>query len=290
MPFDANLDTTQSQWLSTESNYQNQHGVFYGHVAGGTAFLLCGIIWMLKYSFSSIVQQQAVPPNNAIFHIQKLPIEGLYWFFAGSLALIQIFSNSSFTLNLMTEEGDFIPNNLHEWQHVSLSAPFLLYGCTKIMAETKYPALIGLADPMGIIACGIFGLVMLLHTYAMDPVNAQIHYLLSATSFCTTVSFVTDYALPNNRIPFIIVRAFFMLLQGTWMVQAAFVLEPPNDDVTWDLNDEVTVMFISTVYVWHALCDMAFLALLNCVVQTSLRQLRKSPFVNYKVLSSTDDE
>lgn len=242
-------------------NGEEKRPIFYGHLTAGSAFILAGIFWMARFSMNLNRKSDNKCKRNGTT-VRLIPWEGIYWLSVGSFALIQILRVPFFRLKLTEDDGEFSVDSLQGWQHLALGLPFAVHGATRILSASSLFSLKleDCVDPTGILACGMFSLITFLHTYARDPLDAHIHYIHAMTALSTTLFYAAEYfSLKDiNKTKFFFPKALSMLLQGSWMFQAGFILDPPNG-VRWQRDNFVNIMFISTTFVGHIFADIVIL-------------------------------
>lgn len=283
-----------------------QHGdekrpIFYGHAATGSAFIIAAIFWMIRFSWNVKDHNDGDDDDDnddvtnrkrhhgIVVFLRKVPFEGCYWITTGLFALLQIFSVPYFRLNIIDEDGEFSVDSLQGWQHVALGLPFAIHGGTRILAGTCYSSLKCWVEPTGIIACGLFSLISFLHGYARDPLDAHIHFILGSVTLSTVLFYTAEYFSHDSwhKKRWFFPKTFSMLLQGTWMFQAAFILDPQNG-VTWDRDSFVNVMGTSTIFVGHIIIDMSILLLIYLLVKLAFKLAEHFSSIDYWKLSADE--
>jgi hypothetical protein len=115
---------------------------------------------------------------------------------------------------------------------------------------------------MGFLAFAIEGLMMVFHLHARSMIDAHIHQLLGLTIVCSMIGALGECYNPNN-FWFIVGRSFFALTQGTWFVQAAYVIWPQTSNplFIWEPESHRSISLLTMSYAYH-LAGNAFILIL----------------------------
>ncbi|CAF3957387.1 unnamed protein product [Rotaria sp. Silwood1] len=142
--------------------------------------------------------------------------------------------------------------------HMAMLFGFFLGSCVEILVHYKVPLPKRINQVMGVLAFAIEGLMFLFHLHARGIVDIHIHQLLVVTIACSAISSIGECFDPNN-FWFIVLRSFFVLTQGTWFIQAAYVLFPQTTNPSFVWNDShESVSLLTMCYAYH-LAGNAFL-------------------------------
>lgn len=118
----------------------------------------------------------------------------------------------------------------------------------------------GLDYMVGAMAYGVEGLLFTQHLHGRSPMDIQLHELLYYSIFSCMISALLEMRYRGSVLA-ILTRSFFTLLQGTWFIQAAFVLYNPIQGATpWDLDSHSQMLMVTVYYTWH--CAGNFLYML----------------------------
>ncbi|KAJ8019486.1 Transmembrane protein 45B [Holothuria leucospilota] len=231
--------------------------IFSGHLYTGVALISVSLFWLMKYCcYTQRNGYQRQRQGGSILYklIELVPWEGSLLLFCGLTALGRVVTTPLFRIKMVANDGNFQFDSLFGWQHVVLSSCVVLFGVFIILADTKCNELVVYVKPVGSFTFAIFGTVFVLHAIMKDPVDSQVHNVLTFCSYGMAISFALETAYPEQAIYFIL-RIFFAFLQGTFWIQAAYILEPPNGQ-PWDGYDKLNVMFVSTSFLIQ--CLIAF--------------------------------
>jgi hypothetical protein len=146
--------------------------------------------------------------------------------------------------------------------HTAMLFGFFLGAWIEVFIHYKVPLPKRLTQVMGFLAFAIEGLMMVFHLHARSMIDAHIHQLLGLTIVCSMIGALGECYNPNN-FWFIVGRSFFALTQGTWFVQAAYVIWPTttNPLFLWEPESHRSVSLLTMSYAYH-LAGNAFILIL----------------------------
>ncbi|CAF1172388.1 unnamed protein product [Adineta steineri] len=251
-------------------------GTWIGHIAPGV-FFICFAFWWhinncrryLKSLASEEDDEKTKQQKQLKFQgsttypcfycpsktIRHLPIESI---------LKILITSIHFTIEIITgwnwspriHLGD---ENAH---HTAMLFGFFLGSWVEILVHYKVPLPKRTTQVMGFLAFAIEGLMMVFHLHARSMIDAHIHQLLGLTIVCSMIFAIGESFDPNN-FWFIVARSFFALTQGTWFIQAAFVIWPKttNPYFLWDPDSHRSVSLLTMSYAYH-LAGNAFLLII----------------------------
>ena len=122
-------------------------------------------------------------------------------------------------------------------------------------------------------------LTMIFHTHETNILEAHLHRLLAVTMFCSMIGGIGECFHPNT-FALILGRSFFMLTQGTWFIQTAFVLWPLADHpyFVWDRNSHDSLSYATMCFGFHLAANTTTLLILFLLIQKIMSHSRKSNF------------
>jgi hypothetical protein len=143
---------------------------------------------------------------------------------------------------------------------------FFLGSWIEVLVHYKLPLPKRTTQVMGFLAFAIEGLMMVFHLHARNMIDAHIHQLLGLTIICSMIGALGECFDPNN-FWLIVARSFFALTQGTWFLQAAYVLWPrtTNPLFVWDPDSHRSVGLLTMSYSYH-LAGNAFILIVMYLV------------------------
>ncbi|KAJ8019488.1 Transmembrane protein 45B [Holothuria leucospilota] len=264
---------------SDSADSKEGRGIFSGHLAGGVAYVTMSLTWVLKYHFRrSFCQRDESERRGLSGHyiwkmFRLIPWEGCIFFFSGLVGVIGGILTPFFRFRMIGDDDKFSLDSLRGWQHIVMYSNIALFGVVMLLADTKFNKITFYLKPLGSAIFAITGTVFALHGSMENAVDSQIHKVLVLCSYGIAVSFALETAYPVQKL-FFMTRVFFTFLQGSWLIEAAYILEPPNGKL-WDGYDKLNVMFISTTFLIHVLVDFWFALLIFCCASHCSRQIAK---------------
>lgn len=102
---------------------------------------------------------------------------------------------------------------------------FLILSIVNLMEIYSFSPLPSIVDPLYGFAFGVETLLLYFHTHGQGLIEQHLHKLLTFAAFmCSITSFLLGIFRTNVVIQ--LARPLFVLLQGTWFCQIAFLLYP----------------------------------------------------------------
>lgn len=158
-------------------------------------------------------------------------------------------------------------NNLDKLQHITMYCAFVLSGIVDILTIfVKFPhqtSALFLA-----LAFLTEGILFYFHTDGRDPINIQIHLILTfVIGICVLFAFLRSMYATNFLVN--LGLGFSIFLQGTWFIQTAQFLYPPggkgviinemnrhHEEKEDSYEHHAAVMFIACSLTWHIIFIM----------------------------------
>jgi hypothetical protein len=220
-------------------------GSFGGHALPGTMFFL----WGLWISIQCL----------RLFHQRRLRGKRYYGHVAFSLACCcgtqRVFPwegamKVALPLVGMTVEGiGFLWQSLHMIQHFSMYAFFLLAGIVDLLVYSKAPLPKNIDYASHALAFIVEGLLFQFHTHGRSMLDKMLHTFLVYGCYACAVSMLVEMRFRNNVLcP--LLRAFFIIFQGTWFWQVGYILYNPIGS-PWDESVHDNTMLATIVAGWH---------------------------------------
>lgn len=182
--------------------------------------------------------------------------------------------------------------------HTAMLFGFFLGAWVEILVHYKAPLPKRITQIMGFLAFAIEGLMMVFHLHARSMMDAHIHRLLGLTIVCSMIATLGECYDPN-QFWFIVARSFFALTQGTWFIQAAFVIWPKttNPYFLWDPESHRSISLLTMSYAYHMAGNAFLLILVYLAVALTLSASDKDvnddnddSVLDYKLIVSTNDD
>jgi len=225
--------------------------------------------------------------------LRQLPIESI---------LKILITSIHFTIELVTG-FDALPTphirdeNAH---HTAMLFGFFLGAWIEILVHYKVPLPKRTTHFMGFLAFAIEGLMMVFHLHARNAVDAHIHQLLGLTIVCSMISALAECFNPTN-FWLIVGRSFFALTQGTWFIQAAYVIWPQTENplFIWDPESHRSISLLTMSYAYHLAGNAFVLIIVYLIVHSSITTRTKfnideidedETVADYKLILNMTDE
>lgn len=226
--------------------------------------------------------------------LRQLPIESI---------LKVLITLTHFAIEIITgyrtePRPHIIDENAH---HTAMLYGFFLGAWVEILVHYEIPLPKRSPQVMGFLAFAIEGLMMVFHLHARTMLDAHIHQLLGLTVVCSMLAALGECFSPNN-FWLIVARSFFAMTQGTWFLQAAFVLWPQttNPLFLWDPESHRSISLLTMSFAYHLAGNAFLLVVVYLIVSIPMSRSRKSNFpdedeeeesiADYKLILSTNDE
>jgi hypothetical protein len=223
----------------------------------------------------------------------RLPIESIYKILITSI---------HFSIEIITGYGSLPRPHLGDENahHTAMLFGFFLGSWTEILVHYKVPLPKRINQIMGFLAFAIEALMMVFHLHARSMIDSHIHQLLALTITCSMIGAIGECFDPNN-FWFIVARSFFALTQGTWFLQAAFVLWPKttNPYFLWDPDSHRSVSLLTMSYAYHLAGNAFILIILYLIIyrfvsssmKTNYNEIEDDEIIDeYKLIINTNDE
>ncbi|XP_071063400.1 transmembrane epididymal protein 1A-like [Dasypus novemcinctus] len=149
-----------------------------------------------------------------------------------------------------------------QWQHLTIYMTYFLSGCADIVSQNLLPQRCA-AMEQGAQVLGIFVFLPLMVSHMQDTegVELQVHILLTQVLFLLLLVVTAELWAPN--MPQIwMMKAFFYMMLGSWLVQIGFMLYKPISGYKWMDDDKNDIMFVTTSFCWHVI----FIAILMTLI------------------------
>jgi hypothetical protein len=184
--------------------------------------------------------------------------------------------------------------------HTAMLFGFFLGSWVEILVHYRVPLPKRINQAMGFLAFAMEGIMLVFHLHARSMIDTQIHQLLALTIACSMIGAIGECFDPNN-FWFIVIRSFFALTQGTWFIQAAYVIWPSttNPYFVWDPNSHRSVSLLTMCYAYHLAGNAAIHIVVYLLVHVYLSSSMKIKYNQeqdeeatdqYKLIANANDE
>jgi uncharacterized membrane protein len=132
--------------------------------------------------------------------------------------------------------------------------------------------------------------MLMFHLHARSLIDTHIHQLLALTIGCSMIGAIGECFDPNN-FWFILVRSYFALTQGTWFIQAAYVLWPAskNPIFIWDPNSSRSMSLLTMSYAYHLAGNTVVIIVVYLLVYMYLSSSMKRKYNQEEDDEATDE-
>ena len=178
-------------------------------------------------------------------------------------------------------------------QHATMLFMFGLTGVVDILIHYKAP----IPPNMDYISMAIFlaseGLLFTFHLHGRKDLDVLLHTLIVYGTAANAAAVLIEMKY-RHSIAAALCRAYFILIQGTWLWQTGWILYPPFPwSFHWDQEDHGQIMIATTIFIWHLAVDFLILLAVGGIVACFIK--RRAPYsrpgdgVAMKRLINTDD-
>ncbi|XP_074652575.1 transmembrane protein 45B-like [Tubulanus polymorphus] len=244
-------------------------GSFQGHVLPGSFFLVFALHWTIqiwiryfksKYESSTYRNSATYPLACLCGCFKRYQIEGVIKILVASIGIFGEVTNS------YMQGGRFVVY-IGNKQHSTMYAPFIVSGIVDILLHHKVRFVPKNSDYIALaLAFTVEGLLFKFHLFGRNAIDIQIHTLLLYAIFCSALAILVQMRFPNNVLAGL-TSAFFVLLQGTWFWQVAFILyNPRRSGERWSSEDHEHLMITTIMFGWHALIILIVIFTIGAIV------------------------
>ncbi|KAL3882263.1 hypothetical protein ACJMK2_028625 [Sinanodonta woodiana] len=256
-------------------------GSFGGHVLPGSFFIVIAIWWIFhifnRYYGSRRRNSQFT--SSAIYPCSCLSGWVSEWPFEAAVKIFFVVIGFSLEIYTGFSEGRFV--NIGNGQHATMFFYFGLTGIIDILTYYRAPLPPDTDYVMMSMALIVEGLLFKFHLHGRADMDVLLHTLLIYTIGANIVSIFVEMKYRHNVLA-PLSRSYFLLLQGTWFYQIAFILYNPIEGaMPWDLGDHEQMMIVTMYFTWHAGLDILIILAIGGAVACVHRRL--SPYAEETV-------
>lgn len=194
--------------------------------------------------------------------LTRLPVES-------SLKVVLVIIGMTGELVTAFKDGHFA--HLGNAQHMTMYFFFGLNGFVEILMHYRAPVPPALDYVSGALAFCMEGVLFLYHLHGRTPMDIQLHMLLVYVVAGNIISVILEMYYRRSVMP-ALMRCYFTMLQGTWFIQAGFILYPPVGS-TWDENDHGQMMIVTNIFCWHNGAVFILMLIINFFVHARVKML-----------------
>ncbi|KAM4812953.1 transmembrane epididymal protein 1-like [Urocitellus parryii] len=230
-------------------------GKFHGHAYPGL-FLFCNGLYQAIVIFSDSLQSLCPPKKKGRWsRLWKISYEGLLKIVAGSLLVVYV--NNCIEGGIILMDRELPPRFLYskEWQHLTMFTLLILMGCVDVMSKNMLPQRCVVLEK-GALALSFYELLLLMvsHAKGSSGIELQVHSLLILVVFLLLLVLTAELWAPE-MFQLWMMETLLILVLGSWLIQAGFILYRPVSGYPWDDDDMNDLMFVTTFFCWHVMFD-----------------------------------
>ncbi|XP_062900933.1 transmembrane epididymal protein 1-like [Mobula hypostoma] len=242
-------------------------GTFIGHISPGLAFFSFGMLYAFKFSLLVLRGEKipmVSPPRTPGFRscLKRIPVEGVMKIVYGTLAVMAEFFYPPGVYKMILynkEKPDYPFIHPNEWQHATMYAYFALSGWVDIISQACLPRRLFLFESIAItVAFYIEALLLYNHMHGKEQVENSVHSLLLLACFFVCLVLTVELWRPNDPVLWF-TKTCLVMTQGTWLLQAAFILYKPFTGIPWKSTDMANLMFVTSFFCWHIALNVLLL-------------------------------
>ena len=268
-------------------------GNFYGHLAPGIFFIIFGVLWTIQTwrTYFKSFMKRGQPFRSELG--PPVEIKGKTINIEAILAIVFAVVGMLVEFRHVYMGGNI---GITRTQHGTMYIFFLTFAVFKLLSPRLKQFLPNAEDIEYVLLVMALTAEVLLfdfHLMERDMLDTTIHILL-VYSICGGIAVTLAEMIFRNQVLLALGRAFFLLLQGNWFCQVAFILYSPIPDKSgiyntrWDHENPDHTMFATCLYTWHIggaflfsfLCGLCLSCIYNKRSPTQLHQLNSEPRVN----------
>ena len=238
-------------------------GNFYGHLAPGVFFIVFGVLWTVQIWKRYL---KSFTKNGKPFQCELSPpveIRGISVNVEGIFVVIFTIGGMLIEFRHIYLGGEI---GITRAQHGTMYIFFLMVGIMKLLnlrLKRLLPNIDELEYVVFAMALTVEAILFKFHLMERDMLDTTIHVLLVNSIYGCIIMTLVEMVF-RKQVLLALGRAFFILLQGTWFCQVAFILYSPIPaksgvyNTKWDHEDHHQIMLTTCMYTWHLGCILIF--------------------------------
>lgn len=225
-------------------------GNFPGHTIPGTLFIIVGCWWTfcvwLEY-FRCKAQKR--PYQGRCTY--PLPWKFRPYCFEGIIKIVCSANGLRGEIITALRDGKFVV--FENSQHISMYLFYMFSGIVDVLTNNRFPLPPGTDYVALFLAISVEGLLFHFHLHGRPPLNVLTHTVLVYVTAAEAACILIELTKPHSVLA-ALGRAYFGILQGTWLWQLAFMLfgRYPYHPA-WEENNPDNLMLAASVFAWHML-------------------------------------
>ncbi|XP_075396609.1 transmembrane epididymal protein 1A-like [Tenrec ecaudatus] len=235
-------------------------GGFEGHLFPGLCFFFYGLYHAQTFFKASICNCPAQYPPTRPWSkgrwakLRQIYCVGLLKMLGACILVAQELHSIPGQFVLITRlyhQRNFLYHK--QWQHLTLYLSFFLSGCVDVLSQNLLPWRCAPLEQGGqaLTLCVCLPL-MVSHIQDTEGVERQSHILLIQAMFLLMLVVIAELWAPD--MPQIwVMKAFFNMVVGSWLIHLGFVLFRPISGYKWMDDDNNDILFVTIFFSWHVI-------------------------------------
>ncbi|KAL3221487.1 hypothetical protein MRX96_029384 [Rhipicephalus microplus] len=233
-------------------------GTFIGHAIPGTFLFIFGTWWTFAMWRNYIRSRQNKQPF-ACRCSYPVPCLSRKFSIEGILKIVTCSYGIASEARAITALGG--TEDAAVTQHKSMYAFYLLSGIVDVLYNAGFPFPQHTDYVSLLLAVASEGLLFYFHVHGRPPLDVMVHILLVYTIAAVVVCIIAEVCRPQSVLVSL-GRAYFCLLQATWIWQIAFILYGHNP---WDVDSHMAMMLAASAFAWHMMAVLVYIGVLGAV-------------------------
>ncbi|XP_072282739.1 transmembrane protein 45B-like [Pyxicephalus adspersus] len=262
-------------------------GDFRGHSLVGSAFLLYGLMWSIRYPM--VYLRGAAHGRH--WHRMDL-VEGIFKFIFASIgAVMENFAPSIGPRFHLINPEDHSWVGLSGWLHTTMYIFFSLSGLVDILTYSPLKIPQGLDRLTLALAFSLEGLLMYNHVRSQQPLEGLLHAFVLVVACIGFFCLVAEIFM-RGHIILELFRSILAILQGSWLWQIALAVHPLRG-APWDQKDRSNLEFVPICFSWHLAMAIIIVITNYSLVHCYVMKYKKSSATNkieFQKLGSAPEE
>ncbi|VTJ57083.1 Hypothetical predicted protein [Marmota monax] len=221
-------------------------------------------LWMMETLLILIMGSWLIQAGFILYR----PVSGYPWddddmndlmfvttFFCWHVMLVYV--NNCIEGGIILMDRELPPRFLYskEWQHLTMFTLLILMGCVDVMSKNMLPQRCVVLEK-GALALSFYELLLLMvsHAKGSSGIELQVHSLLILVVLLLLLVLTVELWAPE-MFQLWMMETLLILIMGSWLIQAGFILYRPVSGYPWDDDDMNDLMFVTTFFCWHVMCD-----------------------------------
>lgn len=259
-------------------------GTFMGHVLPGSFFAGFACWWTYNVFLRYHACRRAAVQGGAGV---KSPYISTCTFQCRCLPRLPVEACLKVALVVIGMIGEFVTafkgghfEHLGNGQHMTMYFFFCLNGVVDILMHYRAPLPPASDYVSAALAFCMEGVLFLYHLHGRTPMDIQLHMLLVYVVAGNIVAVLLEMYFRKSVMPALL-RCYFTLLQGTWFIQAGYILYPPVGE-HWNENDHGQMMIVTMIFCWHNGVVFTVMLITGLLVNAQVKMLSNGPL--YRIL------